>query len=301
MLFLVLAVMTGLIAAFYNYSTSARLQLSNEDLRSREKITVTKYGVDQNVLSVTIINTGTTEVTIRALYKVLDGQVTYYFDPSTNMDTHIKVGGSLTLSFPNGVTLLSNEKVIAATERGTRSLDYYTPPPTPTPLPPTGDSKYTYGDIELEWTEFKYATWNGNNFDSNGPWADAWSIQNPKANVAWKVTIKNINENHLDIILTSNSGLNVDPTGTGSGAQPSKRTWFLYSEPTNKPQTVTLPWNQEISVIFAWSSYDANNPSYQGIYSQPCVCVAFLTFFGHYSDNSPYGQTIPFEAAIKVG
>jgi hypothetical protein len=307
MLFIMLAIMTGLIAAFYNYSTSARIQLINEGQRSQEQITVTKYSMDQNLLNVTIVNTGTIEVTIRSLYKLLDGQVTYYCDPSTyTLDTHIAVGKSLSLYFPAGIGLESQERVIAATERGVKSLDYYKLPVNVKPPIPLGDTKYIYGDLELEWTEFKFTNWTGNGaFNPNGPWYDGWLIQgqNSQANIAWSVTIKNINKESRDIILTQDSGFMIDPTGTGSGSQPSKTTWFLYSGPydQNQPQTVTLPVGQEVPVRFVWKiSGGSNTNPYQGIYSQNLVCMIFLTFYGHYSNNDPYGQTIPFESAINI-
>jgi hypothetical protein len=289
MLFIMLAFMTGLLAAYFNYDSSARIQLTNEGQRSLEQITVTSYNAQQNPITVTILNTGRVDVTIKALYKVLNGQATYYFDPSTNNPTiNIAVAKSLTLSFPSNVNLNPGEKITAATESGVTSIDQYIKQPPPTPTYTYSPSRYIYGDIELKWTEFKYMTWQNGNFDPRGTWLPGWSISNPKNNIAWEITVKNIGTK--DIILNDKSSFTLDPTGTGSGASPSKSSFYIYNQP------VTLPANQEVSIYFV---YDQNG-NYQGIYSQACVCMVFLTFFGQYSNGGPYGQTIPFEAAIKI-
>jgi hypothetical protein len=298
MLFLMFAVMIGLIAAFLNYNTSAQLQMGNDGQRSAEQIALAEIKVDQNPLKVTITNIGTTEVTISTLYKTLNGQAIYYCDaPTYNSETNIPVGKNLTLSFPSGVTLGEEEKIVVATSRGTKTIDQYLPKPSPTPIFTFDSSKYLYGNIELQWEEFEYKSWN-NNFNPGGQWLPGWMVSNPQSNVAWKVTITNIGDK--TIILNEQSSFTLDPTSTDSQSSPARRSWFLYSEPTSQPQTTTLLKDTPVTVLFVWSNPTQQN--YLGIYSQSCVCMAFLTFFGHYDDinNSPYAQTIPFEAAITV-
>lgn len=288
--------MIGLIAAFLNYNTSAQIQLANDGQRSAEQITLATYEIDQNILKAIITNTGTIDVTIKTLYKTLNGQAIYHCDASpSNPKTNIPVGKNLTLAFPSGVTLGTEEKIVAATSRGTKTIDQYLPKPNPTPTFVFNPHKYLYGNIELQWEEFEYKSWN-NNFNPNGQWHPGWMVSNPQSNIAWKVTITNIGDK--TIILNEQSSFTLDPTSTTSQSSPARRSWFLYSEPTNQPQTITLPKDTPVTVIFVWSNPTQQN--YLGIYSQQCVCMAFLTFFGQYSDGSPYAQTIPFEAAITV-
>ena len=301
MLLLMFALISALVASFYNYNVSTKQQFTNEEERSKEQITLANHFTDQGgTLHATITNTGTIEVTIKALYKKLDDQVTFFCDPSTyTPDTHIPVGGSLTLSFPSAVTLNPEEKIVVATERGVKAMDPNTPPTKPIiPIIPD-TNRYVYGDIELKWINFSCKTWDSGIFDPEplDGWTPGWTVENPQKNIAWKVTIKNISTKG-SIVINGNSTLTLDPIATGSGANPARRSWYLYSEPTTQPQTATLPVDTEVDVYFVWSSTDATN--YQGIYSQQCVCMAFLTFFGYYTSGTPYAQTIPFEAAVTV-
>ena len=297
MLFLMIALMTVLITAFYNYNSSAQKKIASEAQIAAEHITLTGYGNNQNnILQANISNTGTIEVTIKALYKTLNGQATYYCDPSnSNPNTFIPVGEFLTLSFPSGVVLNPEEKIVAATARGTRTLDQYVPVPTPTPFFIINPGKFSYGSLELGWENFQYKTWNGV-FNKDGGWAPGWTVSNPQGNIAWKVTIKNVGTS--DITLNGESSFTLDPTSTNSQSSPSKRSWYLYSEPTTQPQTIVLTKGNSVDILWVWSG--ATGQQYLGIYNQPCVCMAFLTFFGSYEDGTPYAQTIPFEATLRV-
>lgn len=297
MLFLLIAIMIGLVTSFYSLNSSAQQQLSYEGQRSAEQITLISFGVGQNnLLNATIANTGTIEVTIKALYKTLDGQVTYYYDPSINNPTIIQPGKNLTICFPSGVTLGTDEKIVAATSRGIKTIDIDIPKPTPTPSVTFDPTKYSYGNIELEWEKFECITWNGNNFNPPSQWNPGWFVSNPESYIAWRATIKNIGDK--DIILNGNSSLTLDPTATDSQASPSKRSWFLYSDPTTQPQTALLPIDESVTVTFVWS--DPYQQKFLGIYNQPSVCMVFLTFFGNNEDGTAYAQTVPFEAAVKV-
>ncbi len=301
MLLLMFALMAGLISVFYNFNTSAQQQQKNEGDRSREQIVLTNQ-INTNPVQVTIANTGTIDVTIRALYKESNGQVTYYCDPSTYTSTNIPIGKSLTISFPSGVMLSPQEKVVAATQRGIKTSDLYQAPVTPRPSTTPNTHTYVYGDIELWWENFQYKTWTGNgNFNPNNGWLPGWTITNPESNIAWKVTVRNIGTR--GIMVDGNSTFTLEPTATDSGSNPSRRSWYLYSQPTSQPQKTYLPpisEDQTVEIYYVWSSKAADH--YLGIYSQSCVCMAFLTFFGNFTDGAheAYAQTIPFEAAITV-
>ena len=59
---------------------------------------------------------------------------------------------------------------------------------------------------------------------------------------------------------------------------------------TEDPEdTLDLPVSEPTIIIFE---------SGEKIYPNPQTCMVFLTFYGNYDDenNTPYGQTIPFEA-----
>jgi hypothetical protein len=292
LMILLFSVLTLIIVVFNNYSSSSQQQLSNDAQRSLEQIAITNYGIENNVLHVTILNTGRIDVNIKALYKLSGSEVTYYCDPSTlTPDTHIAVDRSLTLLFPsNALPLNPSEKIVAATERGVKSNDVYVPKPLPTPMSTYDASKYIYGKIELEWTTFKYKTWQSGNFDPNGGWLPGWTISNAQKNIAFQVKVKNIDETR-NIIIDSDSSITLDPIGIGSGSNPSRTSWFLYSSPT------TLTRDQEVTITFVYSTPDTG---YQGIYNQDTVCAVFLALFGKYSTDDPYGQTIPFEASITI-
>jgi hypothetical protein len=301
MLLLMFAVIIGLVAAFFNYNSSAQEQMNIEQVRSQEQIILTSQFVENGRLMVTISNTGTTDVTVRALYKVLNGQVTFYCDPSTYMDTHISVGVSLNVSFPSGVVLGPQEKIVAATERAVKTLDYFTPPPTPNSTFVPNPNKFTYGDLELEWLEFLYQGVTSLPPGSN--WLPGWVVP-PQTYTVWKLTIKNIG--NRTIMLNSNSSFVTVPSNTPghpSGKQ-DILSWYLYSG-INQPQTATLPVNVTAVVEFAWASPNPNG-NYNQVnqvektYSGECTAMVFLTFFGSYWDGSPYAQTVPFEAAITV-
>jgi hypothetical protein len=303
MLFMLFAVMTGFLVAFFGYNISAQQQFGNEGQRAAEQITMTKFGLAQNgQLYVTIVNTGTTEVKIAALYKTLNGQAIYYFDPTTNNpNTTIPVSKELTLYFPNGVTLNADEKILAATNRGIRTMDQNQPRPYPTPIYNFNEHEYIYGNIALEWEKFEYKSWKNGQFDPNGNWLPGWTLASPERYVAWKLVIKNVGD--TDIFLNQQSSFTLEPTATDSQSSPARRSWYLF------PASITLECDPDgegplsapsTSVIFVWSTYSQSN--YQEIYSQPSVCMVFLTFFGHYIDgvDTPYAQTIPFEATTTI-
>ena len=82
MLLLMFTAMMGLIVAFVNYNLSAKEQMEIDLERSQERIELSVGVNDGNITSVVINNTGSIEVRIRALYKIVNGETTLLFDPS---------------------------------------------------------------------------------------------------------------------------------------------------------------------------------------------------------------------------
>jgi hypothetical protein len=301
MLLLMLAAITSLVTVFYQSNVSAQQQMQAEHERSQEQIIVTDQFIENNVQYVTVANTGPVDVTIRALYKLTNGAATYYVDPSTYMEsTHIAPSDSLRLYLPSGVLLNQQEKIVAATENGVKTKDEYVPPVTPTPTSSHNPHKYIYGNLELTWVEFQYKNVTGQ-FNPNPIWGPGWVVP-PSQTVAWKVTLKNIGDR--DITITENSSFTT--VATGFPGHPtsvsSLLNWFLWSTPSGQLQQTLLkadPTVPATPVYFVWNTPGGNK--YQGTYSQSCVCMAFLTFFGYFNDDgSPYAQTVPFEAAITI-
>lgn len=294
MLLLMFAVITALVAGWTNYNQSVQAQMQIEQNRSQEQIMLINQTVDNNVIKdIELKNTGTIEVQIRALYQTLDGETTLICDPSVDprigTDTHITPTETLTLNL-SPLAIASDANVIAATERGIRSINSIIPTTSETTPPPPNPHKYTYGLLELYWEEFKYKQFD-NNFNPGGQWDPGWIVNSTSRYVAWKATITNIGTK--TIILNDLSSFT-----TVSSSSSDLRSWYLYSEPVNKPQSLTLRVDVPTEVIFVWKAAGSNG--YKDIYSTPTVAMVFLTFYGAFDDGTPYAQTVPFEAAITV-
>ena len=128
MLLLMFTAMIGLIIAFFNYNLSAKEQMNIDHERSQEKIEITELSVNDKfeITSVVINNTGTIDVRIRAIYEIVNGESKLLFDPSNYVESQIGPAGSLTIYFPGGVPVIQFDpqaKIVAATERGTKTLD----------------------------------------------------------------------------------------------------------------------------------------------------------------------------------
>jgi hypothetical protein len=92
------------------------------------------------------------------------------------------------------------------------------------------------------------------------------------------------------------SSFNLAPTNS-----PSVLSWYI--EPTdhvNGEQFLRI--NQTESITYVWNS-PLSDAAAKLTYSD-CTCMVFLTFFGvfHEADGTetPYAQTIPFEASVTV-
>ena len=288
MLLLMFAALTGLIVAYFNFDLSTQEQMKIEHERSQEKIVITNLKLDNelSVANLTISNIGAIEVKIRALYRQEGGETIFLADPSMYMDTYIAIGESLvidTTSFgymPDPDTIL-----IAATERGTKSLGVNEIELTLGNLPPDlNTSQLTVGPLMLTFTSLQWTATFDN--DGNPIWPDSangWIIKSTSPrHCAWRINVTNVDPEGNDLSINQFSGFTI--VGADS---PQAITWYLDAAQQ------TLNHNQTSSITFTGSEGGNFN-------QQPEVNNVFLTFFGYYENGIPFAQTIPFQAITVV-
>ena len=299
MLLLMFAAMTGLLVAFLNYNLSAKEQMDIEHKRAQEKIELTKIEVNDQfeISNVTISNTGSIEVKIRALYEILNGETRLLFDPSDYSDSTIPPSKSLSIEIPEDIPEIpfdEQAKIVAATSRGTKTLDYipdlvYGPVEPPTNYDPT---KLYVGPLMLKFDDFFVCETdaNGNPTES---WQPGW-IVDEKGYYAWRITVMNIDNRNLTIYRFSS--FNLAPTNS-----PSVLSWYV--DPADQEAGEQfLRVNQTEIITYKWDSPLSGDAA--KLTFSDCTCMVFLTFFGvfHEADGTetPYAQTIPFEASVTV-
>ena len=306
MLLLMFAALTVLLVAFFNYNLSAKDKMDIEQQRAQEKIELTTLAVNDEfkIINVVINNTGTIDVRIRAVYKVTNGETTFLFDPSTYTDTQIAPTASLIIYFPADIPEISFDpqaKIVAATERGIKTLDYvptlaYGPIKPPSQYDPT---KLYIGPLMLKFDDFScHITDAEGNLDPNESWQLGWIVAPSKGNTgyAWKISVMNIDDRNITI--NRFTSFNLVPTEAPS----TTASWYLNPAiPTSDTQFLGI--NQTASVTFIWKlplSGDARKLTAPS----GTTCSVFLTFFGVFHEvdgtETPYAQTIPFEAAVTV-
>jgi hypothetical protein len=278
MLLLMFAAIIGIFISYTNYNLSAKERMNIDHERSQEQIILTKQ-IEKDtytISSITIKNTGAIQVTIRAVYIDDDGQFSF-FDPSKEMDTTIDPGSFLTIQIDNSPS--NDTKIIAATQRGTRTMDMPPILPMNEPPPPPDTNEFYMGPLLLKFDNFWFQSFKGT-FDPNGQWDLGWVVDKGSDTCAWKINVTNIGEK--DISINATSCFSTVPSGSTD-----YRSWFLWTEDPEEP--LDLPVDQPTIIIFE---------SGEKIYPNPQTCMVFLTFYGNYDDenNTPYAQTIPFEA-----
>jgi hypothetical protein len=84
---------------------------------------------------------------------------------------------------------------------------------------------------------------------------------------------------------------------------PNVKSWYI--EPTdqiNKEHFLEI--NQTEIITYIWDGPFSDDPQSVGPPFKDSTCMVFLTFFGVFHENdgieTPYAQTIPFEASITV-
>jgi hypothetical protein len=302
MLLIMFGALIAVTVAFFNYNLSANEQMNIEHERSQEKIELAQLDIDNEltITSLTINNTGTIDVKIRALYEIADGETKLLFDPADYGETNIAPTQSLKIYIPDNIPKITFDpqaKLVAATERGIKTLDYvptliYGPVEPPSEYDPT---KLYIGPLMLKFDDFAYCEVNRQGTpDPPETWQPGWVIDE-NGYCAWRISIMNIDERNITI--NRFTSFNLVPTRTPS----TVTSWYL--EPNN-PVTKTqfLQVNQTESVTFIWTTPLSGTA--QSMNLPPCTCMVFLTFFGvfHEEDgtDTAYAQTIPFEAAVTV-
>ena len=305
MLLIMLAFLTGLLAAFQNYRQSTQQQMTTEQARIEEKIMLSKETNQQlyTVSNVIITNIGEIEVKIRAIYKIVDGESIFICDPSadpSNLNTHIAPSKTLSIDLaPYDIT--ADAKIVAATERGTKTMEYdpYLFENSEVELANYDPTKLYVGPLMLKFDDFWYIrTLSDGSFDPADQWSLGWNITDATpVSIAWNITIMNIGDRN--ITLNRLSAFNLILTGS-----PSSLPWYI--EPTNHvANTIPLIINQTTTVTFIWDT-PVPNAQAQRLSStfKDSTSMVFLTFFGvfHEPDETTkaYAQTIPFEAAISI-
>ena len=303
MLLLMFAAIIGIITAFFNFNLSAKEQMDIELDRAKEKIVLSKIEVnnESKISNVVVNNTGSIDVTIRALYEKANGETRFLFDPSTYSEAKIEPTESLVIDIPVEILFDNRTQIIATTERGTKTLDYvpelvYGPIEPPFDYDPT---KLYVGPLMLKFDDFFYHKTDKNgNLDPTETWHPGW-IVDEKGYYAWNITVMNIDTRNLTIYRFSS--FNLVPTNS-----PSVLSWYL--EPTDQINSQKfLMVNQTESITYIWNAPrdpSIPNPSATRLTLSDCTCMVFLTFFGvfHEADgtDTPYAQTIPFEASVTV-
>jgi hypothetical protein len=305
MLLLMFTALIGLFITYLNYNISAKEQMDIDHERSQEKIVLSKIELNNEsyISKVVINNTGSIDVRIRALYEKVNGKTEFIFDPSEYSETQIEPTKSLIVSIPEDVTEIPftlQTKIIVATERGTKSLDYL-PELVHGPLiPPTNydPTKLYIGPLMLKFDDFfTHITDDYGNLDPTETWEPGWIIdENIGLPRAWKITVMNIDIRNLTI--TRFSSFNLVSTRT-----PQIKSWYINTtDPVNNEQFLEI--NQTESITYIWNGPFSDTPQKVGNSLKGSTCMVFLTFFGffHESDGitSPYAQTIPFEASVTV-
>jgi hypothetical protein len=304
MLLLMFTAFTGILVAFLNYNLSAKEQMDIELERSKEKIVLTRIELDNesNISNVVINNTGSIEVRIRALYEIANGETKLLFDPSNYNETHIGPTESLIIDIPDDIPEIqfdNQTKIVAATERGTKTLDslpelVYGPVEPPSDYDPT---KLYVGPLMLKFDDFFYHTTLGDGTLDGSGWKPGWIVDEKlPVKLAWKITVMNIDNRNLTI--TRFSSFNIVSTNS-----PNVRSWYVNStDHINREQFLQI--NQTESITYIWDGPFSDVPQTVSSTYKGSTCMVFLTFFGFFHETdetkTPYAQTIPFEASITV-
>jgi len=295
----------------YNYAVSEQMRIEHE--RSQEKIIITELGLAKDASYITYLyvkNIGTITVKIRAIYKTNSTMTVFIADPSTYMEsTYIEPDKQLLITPPPNATYITSfeqqadAKLTLATERGTKTSDYaaiikFGSSKPPYPYNP---SRYYIGPLELMFTAFYYRKIDGQTGNYLEPnWHPGWNITKSYGYIAWNITVRNIDNKTQDVTINKFSSFTTVP----NESPPSdERTWYL-EPPPNQETQVLIPGQIE-HIIYKWDRPKGEGGmKAQQIYSVPCRCLVFLTFYGefHWLDGktTTYAQTVPFEAAITV-
>ena len=281
MLLLMFAFLTTLIAGFCNFNSSTQQQMETETDRSREQIVISQICVstEKTVSSIVVSNTGAEDVVIRAIYREVDGSVSFLLDPSVA----IAQGESANIDLAGlGYTVYQGAFFFAATENGVKSkgvnelqFEYDEPPSgLDTSGLSVGPLLLTFDSLSWSSCDKKAKVFDG--------WQQIYTI--PTGGYSgWRVDLTNIDTENRSLTINRYSGFTLSKVGS-----PSTTTWYL------KDAQVIVGWNQTMPIVFVWDSSYSAAQSVSA--SQKGVNNVFLTIMGEYEDGEPFAQTIPFEA-----
>jgi hypothetical protein len=284
-LILILMLLMLVISFFVNYNSITKSQTAITDQKIREKLSINNVVPETNKLNIVVENTGSIELIVRAIYIKNNGSVSFVRDPSVYM----KPATLATIPIP--LPTVQNFSIVAATERGTLSSEFF--------IPTWALNTYRYdtenltiGALRLKFESFELSIYDSTK-NQWGSWIPGW---NPPTGpyLKWRVNITNISEG--PVMLNNRTSLGISLVDG-----PTEVLWYI------NPISVSLPVNQTVPVIYA-----VNQP--EGIPTKDLQKITvgegtpymvFLTFFGTSQDAlgviQPYGQNIPFEAIIPGG
>jgi hypothetical protein len=251
-------------------STSSLVDaLKVEENRMLESIKLTKIeysSANSRVQSLLINNTGAITVCIRAVY--IDQK--FIYDPNTA----IAPKEARTVQFPPlPVVILDNiinASVTATTERGTKTTE------TVTKLIGISDdqndpNKFYCGPLMILYNMFHWKS------EPSGSWTDGWTIPKSSSTVTWRILVADVDSRALTLNLTSAFML-------VSNDNAPKNTQLWYIDPMRTQLTI---YPDRFSFVYFSNSQ---------ITGSNTICINFLVIQGVFSDGTPFGQTIPFEA-----
>jgi len=300
-LFLILVVTLAsiLFFALYRYNSLAKESIILEQERMQERVVLYALATQnvsgtEYVVAIYVNNSGSITSRIRAVY--VDNE--FLCDPSDKSlnpdDTYINVKESLDIWLPFGVEYEPMAKITVATERGIKSTEYEYKLKGGGGGPPHYEQKgFYYGPLMLDFNKFYYTECPSGT--PIPPWKEGWRIEIGTGEIAWNITVTNVDDRNITI--NQYSCFTLFPNKSPS----NRRAWYL--EP---PQGFTqfIAVNETVNLIYIWDKPKSISTKVQDIYTTVCRNKVFLTFFGifheHDGTTKPYGQTIPFEAVLCV-
>jgi hypothetical protein len=284
---IILGVAITQLVTLQGYNFSATTALTVEEERRQERITLIglateNIGGSDYIKNITVRNTGSITLLIKSLY--IDNN--FIFDPS---DTSINLlGGQISPNSTLPILLdgLSPRElykptslIAVASARGTKSAANEAALAAEKNPPITIQT--SFGPLKLNFTNFCYAPYYSNG--SIGNWKPGWLVSNKEGPIVWKIEVQNIGS--TTIALNQNSCFVLTSITTPS----STLSWYI-----NITSPMAISPTQRVEIVFKSTSTGGTPNSPPG---SPCQCKVFLAFFGsHQPENTPYGQTIPFEA-----
>lgn len=286
-----------LFAALNIYGTSVTERMKMEEERQQESVGLhgpkaIRLNRDNTfVEELRVNNTGTITIRIRALY------ISHKFivDPSTfQNDSYINPKSSLWIKLfplPSGNKIEWNQTTVNAdwtvtTERGTRAHQigaslYYGDNPHY-----GWEGRFYIGPLMIMFNMFHWRS-------DTGPWQNGWMLPKSTADVTWRILISNID--NIDIKVTNKSSLTLI---SNDNAPNDPIPWYI-------DPTLSSMYYKPGSFYFVYYSYakpydESRQRQSANGFGDGTTCITFLMFLGAFvspnGTETPYGQTIPFEA-----